>query len=114
MKCKLAVAAALYAKCLNYVYGRRAQHLIFLVRKRQRRSDDYAVTCVYADRVKVFHAAYGYAVAVLVAHDLELYFLPAGYALFNKHLRDRRETKTVGRYLRKLVPVLGDTAAGAA
>ena len=66
---------------------------------------------MYANRVEVFHRADGDNVALAVAHYLELYLLPARNALFDKHLRYRRQAQAVRRYLVQLLGSLRDTAA---
>ena len=95
LKCKLTVTAALDLQCLNDIQRRCSQHLIFLVCKRNRRSDNDTVACMNADRVEVFHRADGDNVALCVTDNLELDFLPARNTLFNKYLCDRRKTQTV-------------------
>ncbi len=69
---------------------------------------------MYANRIDVLHRADGDDVAELVAHDLELDFLPAGNALFDKNLGDRREAQTVLGDFSKLLLILADASAGAA
>ena len=67
-----------------------------------------------ADRVEVLHGADGNYVALAVAHYLEFDLLPAGDALLDQNLCDRRKAKSVGGYLVELLRGLRDTAAGAA
>ena len=111
MQGKLAVAAALYPQLVDDIQSRRAKHLILLVRKCHRGRDNYGVAGVYAHRVQVLHGADGDGVACAVPHDLELYLLPPGDALFNQHLSDRRERQTICGYLPKLPGIVHNTAA---
>ena len=89
MKCELAVAAALYLQLLDDIDSRCTEHLIFPVAESYRRSDNDTVACVDAHRVEVLHGADCDNVALCVTDDLELYFLPAAYALLNKYLCNR-------------------------
>ena len=111
MKRKLAVAAALYLKLGNNVQSRSSEHLIFLIGKSYRRSNNYRVTCVNANGVKVFHGADCDNVALAVTDNLELDLLPTAYALFNKYLSDRRKSQAVCCDINKLFLVICDTAA---
>ena len=67
-----------------------------------------------ANRVKVFHGADGYNVALAVADNLKFNFLPAAYALFDKHLRNWGQAQSVCGNIPKLVLVVSDTSACAA
>ena len=69
---------------------------------------------MYADRVNVLHVADGDGVALVVAHDLVLDFLPAGDALLDKDLVNAGVHDAGGRDLAQLLPGVGDAAAGAA
>ena len=60
--------------------------MIFRVGQRLRRSNDYRLAGVNAQRVEVLHVAHRYTVIVTVAHNLILYLFPAFQALLNKHL----------------------------
>ena len=111
---ELAVAAALYLEFLDYVDSRGTQHLIFLIGEGHTGSNDDGVAGVYADRVEVLHGADGDDVALAVAHYLELDLLPAGDALLDQDLSDRRKTQSVGGDLVEFLGSLRDTAAGAA
>ena len=77
MKCKLNIAAALYAKLRYDVKSRGAQHLIFLIHKGLRRCDN------------------GNAVALAVTHYLILYLFPAGNTFLDKDLVYARQAKSV-------------------
>ena len=111
---ELAVAAALDFQFLNDVDSRSTQHLIFLIGEGHAGSHNDGVAGVNADRVEVLHGADCNYVALAVAHYLELNFLPAGDALLDQNLCDRRKAKSVGGYLVELLGGLRDTAAGAA
>ena len=114
MQRELAVAAALNAERIDDIDRRGAEHLVFLVGERDRRSDDDAVAGVHADRIEVLHRADRDRVAEAVADHLKFDFLPARDALFNEDLRDRREREAVRRDLHQLLAVADDAAAGAA
>ena len=85
--------------------------MVFLVGERNRGRNNYTVACVYADRVKVFHAAHCDYVARAVAHNLEFYLLPAVDVLLDKNLGNRREVKTASRNRKKFVLVIRNAAA---
>lgn len=95
MKCKLNIAAALYAKLRYDVKSRGAQHLIFLIHKGLRRCDNYRVSGMNSYGVKVFHITYGNAVALAVTHYLILYLFPAGNTFLDKDLVYARQAKPV-------------------
>ena len=67
-----------------------------------------------ADRVQVLHVADGDGCVVLVADDLVLDLLEALDALFNQHLVNRGEGKTVSKQREELLLVVGKSAAGSA
>ena len=69
---------------------------------------------MYADRVNVLHVTDCDGVALVVAHDLVLDFLPAGDALLDKNLVNAGVHDAGGRDLAQLLPGVGDAAAGAA
>ena len=69
---------------------------------------------MYADRVNVLHVTDGDGVALVVAHDLVLDFLPAGDALLDQNLVNAGVHDAGGRDLAQLLPGVGDAAAGAA
>ena len=85
--------------------------MIFLIGKRHSGRDDYTVARVYADGIEIFHRTDGDDIAYSVSHDLELYFLPAVNALFDKHLRNRRKRKSARCDFPKLRFVCGYAAA---
>lgn len=114
MQRKLTVTAAFYLQFGNNVDGSGTQHLIFPVSQRHSRSDNDAVTGVYANRVKVFHGADGDNIALAVTDNFELNFFPAADALFDQNLCDRRQTQTVLGDVTQHFFVIGNTAAGAA
>ncbi len=66
---------------------------------------------MYADRVDIFHAAYGYRVVGTVAHDFKLNFLISFYALFNKYLVHRGKCECVRSEFFKLCLIVGKSAA---
>lgn len=69
---------------------------------------------MYADRVNVLHVTDGDGVALVVAHDLILDFLPACDALLDQNLVNTRVHDAGGRNFAQLLPGVGDAAAGAA
>ena len=64
-----------------------------------------------AHGIEILHGADGYNIALAVTDYLEFYLFPAAYALFDKHLCDRRKPQAVCGNVPKLVLVVGDTAA---
>ena len=111
---ELAVAAALDAQLVDDIQSGGAQHLVFLIGQSLAGSHNDGVAGVDTNGVHVFHAADGNGVALTVAHDLELDFLPTGDALFHKDLVDGGKTQAVGADFDQLFAVLADAAAGAA
>ena len=89
MERELAVTAAFDSECFDDVERSRTEHLILFVRERYGRSDDDAVTGVYAYRIEVLHRADRENVACLVADDFELDLFPSCDALLDEYLRDR-------------------------
>ncbi len=89
MESKLTVASALDFELLDDVYSRSSEHLVLAVAERYSRSDNDTVAGVDSDGVEVLHRADRDNVALCVTDNLELYLLPAAYALFNKYLCDR-------------------------
>ena len=69
---------------------------------------------MHANRVYVLHVTDGDGVALAVAHDLILDFLPAGNALFDQDLVHARVHDAGCGDLAELVPGIGNAAAGAA
>ena len=110
----LHVAAALDAQLGDDVERGGAEHLILLVAQGLRRRNNDRVAGVDADRVNVLHVTDGDGVALVVAHDLVLDFLPAGDALLDKNLVNAGVHDAGGRDLAQLLPGVGDAAAGAA
>ena len=108
---ELAVAAALDFQRGDDVQRGAAEHLILLVRQGQRGRNDDGVARVHADGVDVLHRADGNHVAQLVAHDLEFDFLPAGNALLDQNLCNRRQAQTILGDFRQFRFILADTAA---
>src|SRR5699024_10211994 len=111
---ELAVAAALYAQLADDGEGRAAQHLILRVGQGQGRGHDDGVARVDADGVQVLHAADGDGAARRVAHDLELYLLPAEDVLLDQHLVYGRGVEARGGDGGHLLLAVGDAAARAA
>ncbi len=107
-------AAGLDADLADDGQRRVAHPLIFLVGQRLRRGDRDAVAGVDAHRIEVFDAAHDDDVVGLVAHHLQLVFLPADDRLLDQHLADRTEVEAVGDQLVELLAVVGDAAAAAA
>ena len=60
--------------------------MIFRIGQRLTRSNDNALACMDAQRVKVFHIADGDTVVVTVAHHLVFYLFPSLQTLFHQHL----------------------------
>ena len=89
LECELNVATAFYTQRMNNIECRSAQHLVFLIRQSHAGRDNYTVTGMHSNGIEVLHRADRDCVTLGIAHDLELDFLPAGYALFDKHLRNR-------------------------
>ena len=111
---ELAVAAALDAELADYGERRGAEHLVFAVGQRQSRCDDDGVARVHADGVDILHAAYGDGAARAVAHDLELYLLPAEDVLLDQHLVYGRGVEASCGDGEHLLLAVGYAAAGAA
>ena len=85
--------------------------MILAVGERLRRSYDYTLAGVYAQRVEVLHVADGDTVVITVAHNLILYLLPTLKALLNQHLRREREG-FLGQTV-KLLLIVAEAAAQA-
>ena len=114
VQCVLYVTATLDAQLGDDVERRGAQHLVFLVGQGLAGCDNDRVTGVYANRVNVLHVTDGDGVALAVAHDLILDFLPACDALLDQNLVDTRVHNTGRSDLAQLLPGVRDTAAGTA
>ena len=111
---KLTVAAADDAERRDDVERGAAEHLILLVRQRERRSDDDAVARVDPDRIEVLHTADGDDVAARVAHGLKFDLFPAVDILLHQDLRDRRSVEPRFCDGQKFFLGIGDAAARAA
>ena len=94
--------------------GGGAEHLVFLVRKGQRRCDRDAVAGVDAHRVDVFDGADDDRVVRLVADDLHLELLPAEKALVDQDLGNGGGVEPGLADRQIILAVIGDAAAGAA
>ena len=114
IECELYIAAALDAQLGDDLERRGAEHLIFVVAQRLRRRNDDRIAGVNADRIDVLHIADGDDVALSVAHDLVLDFLPACDALLDQNLIDAGVHDAARRDLAQLLPGVCDAAAGAA
>ena len=114
MQRKLHVATALDAKLGDDIERRGAQHLVFLVAQRLARRNNNRVAGVYANRVDVFHVTDRNRVALGVAHDLVLDFLPAGDTLLDQNFIHTRVHNAGRGDLTQLLPRVGDAAACAA
>ena len=88
--------------------------MIFAVRKRLRRADDYRISGMYPDGIDIFHVAYGYGGVVAVAYYLVFDFFIALYALFHKYLRYRRKREGVFKFLAALFGGICKSAARSA
>ena len=111
---ELAVAAADDVERGDDVQRGGAEHLVLLIRERERGGDDNAVAGVHADGVEVLHGADGDDVAGGVAHCLKLDLLPAVDVLFDKDLGDGGGGEPAQGGRAHLLLVIRDAAAGAA
>ena len=111
---ELAVAAADDADGADDVERGGTEHLVLLVRQRQRRGDDNTVAGMDADRVHVLHGADGDHIPLRVTHGLELDLFPAGDALLNEDLGDGGGVEAAPGDLAHFFLVRGDAAAAAA
>ncbi len=91
-----------------------AQHLKLFVAQCLAGRYDHAVACVNAHGVYVFHAAYGDAISLAVAHDFKFDFFPAFNAFFNEHLIAKTQRKPAFKNGFQFGRILRHTAAGAA
>ena len=114
MQSELYIAAALYTQRLYDIDRSRTEHLIFFIGQRNCRCQNDGITGMNADRIHIFHAADGDAVALGVADYLKLDLLPARDAFFYQNLRNRGQIQTVGSNLLHLFYIVGNTAAGTA
>ena len=116
----LGVQAVLYVtspfnlKVANDVQRSGTEHLVLSVGQGLGRCYDDGVAGVYADWVDIFHSADDDAVVGAVAHDFKFDFFPASDAAFYQNLVDWGELNAaVGNFFH-FIPVMSDTAAGAA
>ena len=90
-----------------------AHPLVFAIRQGQRRRHRDAVAGVDPHRVDVLDRADDDEVVGLVAHHLELEFLPADHRLFEQDLVDGAQVDAATGELAELFDVVGDAAADA-
>ena len=107
-------AAGLDADLADDAQGRVAHPLIFLVGQRLGRGHGDAVAGVNAHRIEVLDGANDDDVVGVVAHHLQLVFLPADDRFFDQHFADGTEIETAGDQFVELLAVVGDAAAAAA
>ena len=114
IQCELHVAAALDSQAAYYFNRCVTKHLIFCITQRLRRGYDDTVTCMYAYRIQVFHAADDDAVVSAVADHFVLDFLPSCYRFFQQDLSNSTVLHAfIAKHL-QLFHVFCDTAACAA
>lgn len=89
--------------------GSCTEHVVVLVGKRLRRSNDDGVTGVNTKRVEVLHVANSDAVVLAITNNLVLDLLPALHTALNKNLRASGEGLVAE--VDVLVHVLGETTA---
>ena len=82
----LHITAARNIQFMDNTESRGPKHLVFLISQRLRRSYNDAVSCMDADRIDIFHIAYGDAASIAVAHHFIFNFLPSGDAALHQHL----------------------------
>lgn len=105
--------------------GSGSEHVVFLVGQRLGGRDDDRVTCMCAERVKVFHVAANDGVLGItvqretvfirdksthigsITNDFILDLFPALQTLFNQDLR--RKTQTLGGQVSELLFVVGES-----
>ena len=114
MKCKLHVASALNFEFFDDLQGAVVQHLQIRIVQTQNRRDDDGITCVYPDRIHVFHTADCDRVVVGIPHDFELNLFIALYTFLNQHLVNRGKSEGVRPDPHKFFLVLRKPAAGSA
>ncbi len=88
-----------------------AQLLVFAVGQGEDRGDGDGITGVHADRIDVFDRADDHDVVLLVAHQLELVFLPAFDAFLDQHLIGRGIVDAGAGDAVQLLLIVGDTGA---
>ena len=92
---KLTVAPTLNTHGIYNIQSRTAQHLVFSVCKRYRRSNDDGISGVNAYGIKIFHRADRNTVSGSVPNYFKFNFFPPGNTFFYKNLCDGRLPETV-------------------
>src|SRR4030095_15826904 len=113
--CELNVATAgVNSYCTNDADCNIAHPLKLAVRESHRGGHRDRVAGVHTHRIEVFDRADDHHVVGLVAHDLELVFLPAQDRLLDQHLAGRADGQTGTSYPSKISFVVGEPGAHSA
>ena len=91
-----------------------AHHLIFAIGQRLRGRDRDRIAGVHAHGIEIFDGADDDGVVGLIAHHLQLEFLPAEHAFFDQDFVHRRKIEAAFQNFFQLLAIVGDAAAGAA
>ena len=111
---KLDVAAALNAECADDLERAVAEHVVFLVGERLRRTHDNRIPGVDADGIHIFHVANGDGGVIGVAHHFIFDLFIAFDALFDQDLADRGERQGIFHDGKEILLAVRKAAAGAA
>ena len=114
IQCILRIAAALDAKLADNAQAGAAEHLIFMVRQRLRRSHNDGIARVYTNRIEVLHVADRDAVIIAITHDLILDLFPAGHTALDEHLANHGVVEALDDDIDEFFLIIRDTAARSA
>eukprot|EP00158_Paraphelidium_tribonemae_P009904 Partr_v1_DN28995_c0_g1_i1_m25773 len=83
----LDIAFAYDTQVPDHVDGGGSQHIVILIRQRLRRGNNYGITSMNAEWIKILHVTNGDTVVIDITDNLVLNFLPSLHTTLNQHLR---------------------------